>query len=59
LFSALKKIENTVGRSSGERVFVMSILENTTLGSSGSFADRLGAHISQRLAEQRAISLAK
>lgn len=35
------------------------VLLNTTLGSSGSFADRLGTHISQRLAGKPAISLAK
>ena len=35
------------------------VLLNTTLGSTGSFADRLGTHISQRLAGKRAISLAK
>jgi D-alanyl-D-alanine-carboxypeptidase/D-alanyl-D-alanine-endopeptidase len=31
----------------------------TTLGSFGSFADRLGQHLSQRLAGKPAISLAK
>jgi CubicO group peptidase (beta-lactamase class C family) len=35
------------------------VLLNTTLGSTGSFADRLGTHISQRLAGKPAISLAK
>ncbi|RSL18927.1 CubicO group peptidase (beta-lactamase class C family) [Edaphobacter aggregans] len=35
------------------------VLFNTTLGSSGSFADRLGQHISQRLAGKPAVSLAK
>jgi D-alanyl-D-alanine-carboxypeptidase/D-alanyl-D-alanine-endopeptidase len=35
------------------------VLFNATLGSSGSFADRLGQHISQRLAGKPAISLAK
>jgi CubicO group peptidase (beta-lactamase class C family) len=35
------------------------VLLNTTLGSTGSFADQLGAHISQRLAGKPAISLAK
>ncbi len=35
------------------------VLLNTTLSSSGSFADRLGTHISQRLAGAPAISLAK
>jgi hypothetical protein len=34
------------------------VLLNTTLGSTGSFADRLGEHISQRLAGKPAISLA-
>ena len=34
------------------------VLLNTTLGSNGSFADRLGEHISQRLAGKPAISLA-
>jgi CubicO group peptidase (beta-lactamase class C family) len=34
------------------------VLLNTTLGSAGSFADRLGQHISQRLAGKPAISLA-
>ena len=34
------------------------VLLNTTLGSTGSFADRLGQHISQRLAGKPAISLA-
>lgn len=34
------------------------VLSNTTLGSAGSFADRLGQHISQRLAGKPAISLA-
>jgi hypothetical protein len=52
-------LKTQLAGQAGERVFVMSILENTALGSSGSFADRLGAHISQRLAEQPAISLAK
>ena len=33
------------------------VLLNTTLGSKGSFADRLGQHISQRLAGKPAISL--
>lgn len=33
------------------------VLLNTTLGSTGSFADRLGEHISQRLAGKPAISL--
>jgi len=35
------------------------VLLNTTLGSTGSFADRLGQHISQRLAGKPAISLAE
>jgi len=35
------------------------VLFNTTLGPNGSFADRLGEHISQRLAGKPAISLAK
>jgi CubicO group peptidase (beta-lactamase class C family) len=35
------------------------VLLNTTLGSTGSFADRLGTHMSQRLAGKPAISLAK
>ena len=35
------------------------VLLNTTLGSTGSFADRLGTHISQRLTGKPAISLAK
>jgi D-alanyl-D-alanine-carboxypeptidase/D-alanyl-D-alanine-endopeptidase len=35
------------------------VLFNTTLGSSGSFADQFGQHISQRLAGKPAISLAK
>jgi serine-type D-Ala-D-Ala carboxypeptidase/endopeptidase len=35
------------------------VLLNTALGSTGSFADRLGEHISQRLAGKPAISLAK
>jgi D-alanyl-D-alanine-carboxypeptidase/D-alanyl-D-alanine-endopeptidase len=34
------------------------VLFNTTLGNTGSFADRLGQHISQRLAGKPAISLA-
>jgi CubicO group peptidase (beta-lactamase class C family) len=34
------------------------VLFNTTLGSNGSFADRLGEHISERLAGKPAISLA-
>ncbi len=34
------------------------VLLNTTLGANGSFADRLGQHIRQRLAGQPAISLA-
>jgi CubicO group peptidase (beta-lactamase class C family) len=34
------------------------VLLNTTLGSTGNFADRLGEHISQRLAGKPAISLA-
>jgi serine-type D-Ala-D-Ala carboxypeptidase/endopeptidase len=34
------------------------VLLNTTLGNTGSFADRLGQHISQRLAGKPAISLA-
>lgn len=34
------------------------VLFNTTLGSTGSFADRLGEHISERLAGRPAISLA-
>jgi serine-type D-Ala-D-Ala carboxypeptidase/endopeptidase len=34
------------------------VLLNTTLGSTGSFADRLGEHIGQRLAGKPAISLA-
>jgi len=37
--------------------FAAVVLLNTTLGSSGSFADRLGQHISQRLAGKPAISL--
>lgn len=35
------------------------VLFNTTLGPNGSFADRLGEHISERLAGKPAISLAK
>jgi serine-type D-Ala-D-Ala carboxypeptidase/endopeptidase len=35
------------------------VLLNTTLGTTGSFADRLGQHISQRLAGKPAISLAE
>ena len=35
------------------------VLFNTTLGPNGSFADRLGQHISQRLAGKPAVSLAK
>jgi CubicO group peptidase (beta-lactamase class C family) len=35
------------------------VLLNTTLGNTGSFADRLGQHISQRLAGKPAISLAE
>lgn len=35
------------------------VLLNTTLGDTGSFADRLGQHISQRLAGKPAISLAE
>lgn len=35
------------------------VLFNTTLGNTSSFADRLGEHISQRLAGKPAISLAK
>ena len=34
------------------------VLLNTTLGANGSYADRLGQHIRQRLAGQPAISLA-
>jgi len=33
------------------------VLLNTTVGPNGSFADRLGQHISQRLAGKPAISL--
>jgi D-alanyl-D-alanine-carboxypeptidase/D-alanyl-D-alanine-endopeptidase len=35
------------------------VLSNTTLGNTGSFADRLGERISQRMAGKPAISVAK
>lgn len=39
--------------------YAAAVLFNTTLGPNGSFADRLGEHISERLAGKPAISLAK
>ena len=37
--------------------YALVVLYNTTLGANGSFADRLGAHIAQRLSGKKAIAL--